>query len=140
MQAMLSAQRSGVVQARPLAGLPARHAAVARPRFARSSRLAVVARAAPPPLIREDARPRGRGLLHGFWTFVDVVAILGSVGGAMAALLGLASASMVLPLPIVLPMVSLVAAMQRESLARKVGTPHLAPLSPRGAAGRPRFI
>jgi hypothetical protein len=60
-------------------------------------------------------------VLHGFWTFVDVVAILGSVGGALAALLGVASASYVLPLPIVLPVVSLVAAMQREGLSSRVG-------------------
>lgn len=54
------------------------------------------------------------------WTFIDVVAILGSVGGALAALLNFATASYVLCLPLVLPVVSLVAALQREGLTAEV--------------------
>ncbi|KAG2443420.1 hypothetical protein HXX76_001778 [Chlamydomonas incerta] len=51
-----------------------------------------------------------------FWTFIDVVAILGSVGGALAAILNLFSGTYVLFLPLVLPVVSLLSALQREGL------------------------
>jgi hypothetical protein len=56
------------------------------------------------------------------WTAVDVLAILGSIGGALAAILNLFSgATYVLFLPLVLPVVSLVAALQREGLIAEVG-------------------
>lgn len=55
-----------------------------------------------------------------FWTFIDVVAILGSVGGALAALLGVVSTTYALSLPLVLPVVSLIAALQREGLISEV--------------------
>ena len=47
--------------------------------------------------------------------------MLGSVGGALAALLGWAGASYALVLPLVLPVVSLIAALQREGLIAEVG-------------------
>ena len=92
----------------------------------------------PPPIPQTDTRPRKsgvRGFFHGFWTFVDVVAILGSVGGALAALTGVVSAAYVLPLPVVLPIVSLIAAMQREGLSSQVGTGNCP--AERGQLGRP---
>lgn len=55
------------------------------------------------------------------WTAIDVAAMLGSVGGAAAALLGALSPSYALVLPLVLPVVSLVAALQREDLLTQVG-------------------
>lgn len=85
-------------------------------------RVSVISLASAAPAYKDGARPKNtvRGVLRGFWTFVDVVAILGSVGGALAALLGVVSASYVLPLPVVLPVVSLIAAMQREGLISQV--------------------
>ena len=60
----------------------------------------------------------------GFWTFIDVVAIFGSVGGALAAILNLfAGNSYILLLPLVLPVVSLVAALQREGLIAEASAP-----------------
>jgi hypothetical protein len=55
-----------------------------------------------------------------FWTFVDVVAILGSVGGALAAILNLVTGTAVLYLPLILPVVSLLASLQRESVISEV--------------------
>lgn len=60
------------------------------------------------------------GWKAGLWTFVDVVAILGSVGGALAALLGVVNVTYALSLPLVLPIVSLIAALQREGLISQV--------------------
>ncbi|GLI71314.1 hypothetical protein VaNZ11_016472 [Volvox africanus] len=67
--------------------------------------------ASPPPATDNDVK-----LKKGFWTFVDVVAILGSVGGALAAILNLFSGTYVLFLPLVLPVISLLSALQREGL------------------------
>ncbi|KAJ9505733.1 hypothetical protein QJQ45_029267 [Haematococcus lacustris] len=58
----------------------------------------------------------GSGIARGFWTFTGVLAILGSVGGALAALLGWFTTSYALALPLVLPVVSLIASLQREGL------------------------
>lgn len=55
------------------------------------------------------------------WTAVDVLALLGAVGGALAALLGVVSPTYALTLPLVLPVVSLIAALQREDLTHEVG-------------------
>ncbi len=60
------------------------------------------------------------GFRKGFWTFIDVVAILGSVGGALAAILNLFSGTYVLFLPLILPVISLLAALQREGLIAEV--------------------
>jgi len=60
-------------------------------------------------------RPAGQWQ-RSFWTAVDVLAILASVGGALSALLGLFSTTYALSLPLVLPIVSLIAALQREGL------------------------
>ncbi len=62
----------------------------------------------------------GTGLARTVWTIIDVAAIFGSVGGAMAALLGIGPASYVLALPMILPVVSLVAALNREGLLAEV--------------------
>jgi hypothetical protein len=51
---------------------------------------------------------------------VDVAALLGSVVGALAALLGVVSPTYALTLPLVLPVVSLIAALQREDLINEV--------------------
>ena len=50
------------------------------------------------------------------------MAILGSAGGALATLLGWTTVSYALVLPLVLPLVSLLAAMQREGLIAEVGS------------------
>jgi hypothetical protein len=76
--------------------------------------------AAPPPPMPPPPGGRSIGLKRSVWTFIDVVAILGSVGGALAALLGWASMSYALFLPLVLPVVSLVAALKREGLIAEV--------------------
>jgi hypothetical protein len=59
-------------------------------------------------------------LKRSIWTAVDVIALLGSVGGALAALLGLVAPTYALVLPLVLPVVSLIAALQREDLSNEV--------------------
>ncbi|GLC43027.1 hypothetical protein PLESTM_001414800 [Pleodorina starrii] len=74
----------------------------------------VVQAAATPPA--PPAPDSNINFKKGFWTFVDVVAILGSVGGALAAILNLFSGTYVLFLPLVLPVVSLLSALQREGL------------------------
>lgn len=99
-----------------------------RPGFARPSAARPASRASanargvqPPPALPVDT---GRPVVKGFWTFVDVLAIIGSVGGALATLLGLvpaAYATYALSLPLVLPIISLVAALQRESVIAEVG-------------------
>ena len=55
------------------------------------------------------------------WTFIDIIAIFGSVGGALLALLGIGTTAYVLAFPLVLPMVSLIAALNREGLIDEVG-------------------
>lgn len=60
------------------------------------------------------------GFKRSLWAFIDVVAIFGSVGGAVAALLGIGPTSYVLALPMVLPLLSLVAALNREGLIAEV--------------------
>ncbi|GIL62532.1 hypothetical protein Vafri_16747 [Volvox africanus] len=74
--------------------------------------------AANPPGTASQSPPTDNDvkLKKGFWTFVDVVAILGSVGGALAAILNLFSGTYVLFLPLVLPVISLLSALQREGL------------------------
>ena len=62
------------------------------------------------------------------WTAIDVVALLGSAGGALAALLGAVPAAYALALPLVLPVVSLVAALQREELLSNDSRAYLARL------------
>lgn len=64
--------------------------------------------------------PPSSKLKRSIWTAVDVVALLGSVGGALAALLGVVSPTYALTLPLVLPVVSLIAALQREDLTNEV--------------------
>lgn len=54
------------------------------------------------------------------WTVIDVLSLLGSVAGALAALLGWLSPTYALALPLVLPVVSLIAALQREDLQQEV--------------------
>jgi hypothetical protein len=80
---------------------------------------------APPPPADSDAAaselaPPKTGFRRGFWTFIDVFAILGSVGGAVAALLGIGTTAYVLALPMCLPVVSLIAALNREGLIAEV--------------------
>ena len=82
-----------------------------------------------PPSIPPDPSMKAK---KGFWTFVDVIAILGSVGGALAAILNLFSGTAVLFLPLVLPVISLVAALQREGLIAEVSG--IAPSQRRGVA------
>lgn len=83
-------------------------------------RRVVVADAAGSSISNDQATQSTDGSISfkkGFWTFIDVVAIFGSVGGALAAILNLfAGNSYILLLPLVLPVVSLVAALQREGL------------------------
>ncbi len=55
-----------------------------------------------------------------FWTFTGIFAMLGSVGGALAALLGYWSSSYALALPLLLPILSLIASLQREGLISEV--------------------
>jgi hypothetical protein len=64
--------------------------------------------------------PTSSKLKRSVWTAVDVIALLGSVGGALAALLGLVAPTYALVLPLVLPVVSLIAALQREDLSNEV--------------------
>jgi hypothetical protein len=61
-----------------------------------------------------------RRFTRSLWTVIDVVSLLGSVAGALAALLGWVSPTYALALPLVLPVVSLIAAMQREDLSKEV--------------------
>lgn len=61
------------------------------------------------------------GFKKGFWTFIGTVAILGSIGGALAALLGWFSSTYALALPLILPVISLLASLQREGLIAEVG-------------------
>ncbi|EFJ48920.1 hypothetical protein VOLCADRAFT_90230 [Volvox carteri f. nagariensis] len=70
----------------------------------------------PGPAPAPSATDSNISFKKGFWTFVDVIAILGSVGGALAAILNLISGTYVLFLPLVLPVVSLLSALQREGL------------------------
>ncbi len=68
-----------------------------------------------------DAPPtQGQSAWKTFWTFTGIIAMLGSVGGALAALTGYFSASYALALPLVLPVVSLIASLQREGLISEV--------------------
>lgn len=55
-----------------------------------------------------------------FWTFTGFIAILGSIGGALAALMGWFQTSYALALPLVLPIVFLFSALQREGLIAEV--------------------
>jgi hypothetical protein len=57
------------------------------------------------------------------WTAVGVACILGSVLGAAAALFGGVRPAWALLLPLVLPVVSLVAALRRDGLAGEVRGP-----------------
>jgi hypothetical protein len=75
-----------------------------------------------------DAEPQSgsSGLARGFWTFVGILSMLGSVGGALVSLLGLFNTPYTLALPLVLPVVSLFASLQREGLIAAVGNSMLA--------------
>ncbi|GFR52203.1 hypothetical protein Agub_g14743, partial [Astrephomene gubernaculifera] len=78
----------------------------------------VACKAAPqpgPPPIAPNVDPNIK-LKKRFWTVLDVVAIFGSVGGALAAILNLFPGTYMLFLPLVLPVVSLLSALQREGL------------------------
>lgn len=72
--------------------------------------------------VSPDIEPvSGFGWRKTLWTLVDVIAIVGSVGGALAAMLNLfASSYPVLLLPLCLPALSLLAALQREGLIAEV--------------------
>lgn len=72
-----------------------------------------------------SSTPHNSKLKRSLWTAVDVFALLGSVGGALAALLGVMSPTYALTLPLVLPVVSLIAALQREDLTNEVCLPLL---------------
>lgn len=91
----------------------------------------------PPPTPPPPPPDPSIGAKKGFWTFVDVAAILGSVGGALAAILNLFSGTPILFLPLVLPVISLVAALQREGLIAEVGCGTASP-RPRAVLGRVR--
>lgn len=68
-----------------------------------------------------DIEPKANnGFRRALWTCIDVVAIVGSVGGALASMLNLVSSNYVLLLPLCLPALSLLAAMQREGLIAEV--------------------
>jgi hypothetical protein len=54
------------------------------------------------------------------WTLLDVVAILGSAGGAAAALLGIGPLTYALALPMALPVLSILAGISREGLEQQV--------------------
>uniref|UniRef100_A0A383VRZ9 Uncharacterized protein n=1 Tax=Tetradesmus obliquus TaxID=3088 RepID=A0A383VRZ9_TETOB len=73
--------------------------------------------------------PTSSKLKRSVWTAVDVIALLGSVGGALAALLGLVAPTYALVLPLVLPVVSLIAALQREDLSNEEGRAYFNELS-----------
>jgi hypothetical protein len=70
----------------------------------------------------DPSPPEGSDLARGLWTFVGVASILGSVGGALVSLLGLFTSPYVLALPLMLPVVSLFASLQREGLIAEVGS------------------
>jgi hypothetical protein len=93
---------------------------------------AAAASASPPATDREQDPPKPRSFARSAWAFVDVLAIFGSVGGAVCALLGIGTTAYVLALPMVLPVVSLIAALSREGLIAEVGvqTSHAAPCTP----------
>ncbi|GIM16319.1 hypothetical protein Vretimale_18950 [Volvox reticuliferus] len=86
------------------------------PRQIHLRRVTLAAATPPRPASATPAADSDFKLKKGFWTFVDVVAILGSVGGALAAILNLFSGTYVLFLPLVLPVISLLSALQREGL------------------------
>ena len=90
------------------------------------ARIALVAAAAAVSSHSTEVTPSNTASRSGrwrqVWTVVDVLSIFGSVGGALSVLLGIFSASYALALPIVLPVVSLIAALERESLLREVKT------------------
>lgn len=88
----------------------------------RATAVSVVCRASSNPA--NSPSSRNSKLKRSLWTAVDVVALLGSVGGALAALLGVVSPTYALILPLVLPVVSLIAALQREDLTNEV-SPYL---------------
>lgn len=80
--------------------------------------------AAVPPYPGSTAQPAREGGINwkkGFWTFLGALAILGSIGGAVAALMGWVSSTYALALPMVLPIISLVASLKREGLIAEVG-------------------
>lgn len=111
-----------------LARLPPSSCVTTDPRHKR--RLAIAASAAAAaPAPDAQASPASKkqpnngpigGFWRSFWAFVDVVAIFGAVGGAVAALLGIGTTMYVLALPMVLPIVSLIAALNREGLIAEV--------------------
>eukprot|EP00878_Enallax_costatus_P045619 GHUV01055047.1.p1 GENE.GHUV01055047.1~~GHUV01055047.1.p1 ORF type:complete len:209 (+),score=49.99 GHUV01055047.1:265-891(+) len=68
-------------------------------------------------------------LKRSVWTAIDVFALLGSVGGALAALLGVVSPTFALTLPLILPVVSLIAALQREDMTNEDSRQYLSELS-----------
>jgi hypothetical protein len=83
------------------------------------------ARSAQPSAIREPGTQdtilkADLSFRRSLWTFIDVIAIFGSVCGAVLALLGVGVTAYVLALPMVLPVVSLIAALNREGLIVEV--------------------
>ncbi|GAX74132.1 hypothetical protein CEUSTIGMA_g1581.t1 [Chlamydomonas eustigma] len=81
----------------------------------------VCARSAQPSAYRESGTQdtvlkADLSFRRSLWTFIDVIAIFGSVCGAVLALLGVGVTAYVLALPMVLPVVSLIAALNREGL------------------------
>lgn len=96
--------------------LPARHSVFAKARHVDDE----------PHALREEIRRADLSFQKSLWTAIDIIAIFGSVGGAVAALMGVGTAY-VLALPIVLPVVSLIAALSREGLIVEVSRWRRAP-------------
>jgi hypothetical protein len=72
------------------------------------------------PVAEEPQDREQKRIKRSWWTVIDVLSLLGSVTGALAALLGWLSPTYALALPLVLPVVSLIAALQREDLQQEV--------------------